>query len=86
MTGPDGILGKGSLTCEKGSYFLGSRRRRGGLCLSDGSCVRLRPERANHVKSCDFVQDRTHVGRTFRTLNVIDESTKEALMIRVDRN
>ncbi len=35
--------------------------------------------------SYDFVLDRTHDGRTFRTLNIIDEYTKEALMIRVDR-
>jgi transposase InsO family protein len=51
----------------------------------DGSCVRLRPERPNHVWSYDFVQDRTHDGRIFRTLNIIDEFTKEALAIRVNR-
>ena len=33
----------------------------------------------------DFVQDRTHDGRAYRTLNIIDEFTKEALMIRVAR-
>ncbi|SDM07367.1 Integrase core domain-containing protein [Aliiruegeria lutimaris] len=46
---------------------------------------RLRPERPNHVWSYDFVQDRTHDGRVYRTLNIIDEFTREALMIRVDR-
>ena len=35
--------------------------------------------------SYDFVQDRTHDGRAYRTLNIIDEFTKEALMMRVDR-
>ncbi|KMW58669.1 Mobile element protein [Candidatus Rhodobacter oscarellae] len=59
--------------------------RKGRLWLNDGSCVRLRPERPNHVWSYDFVQDRTHDGRAYRTLNIIDEFTKEALMIRVDR-
>jgi putative transposase len=59
--------------------------KKGRLWLNDGSCVRLRPEHANHVWSYDFVQDRTHDGRAFRTLNIIDEFTKEALMIRVDR-
>jgi len=44
----------------------------------DGSCVRLRPERQNHAWSYDFVQDRTHDGRVYRTLNIIDEFTKEA--------
>ncbi len=47
--------------------------------------MRLRPERPNHVWSYDFVQDRTHDGRIFRTLNIIDEFTKEALVIRVKR-
>ena len=59
--------------------------KKGRLWLNDGSCIRLRPERPNHVWSYDFVQDRTHDGRVFRTLNIIDEYTKEALMIRVDR-
>jgi len=59
--------------------------KKGRLGLNDGSCVRLRPERPNHVWSYDFVQDRTHDGRIFRTLNIIDEFTKEALVIRVNR-
>jgi putative transposase len=59
--------------------------KKGRLWLNDGSCVRLRPERPNHVWSYDFVQDRTHDGRTFRTLNIIDEFTKEALAIKVKR-
>ena len=58
---------------------------KGRLWLDDGSCVRLRPERPNHVWSYDFVQDRTHDGRVYRTLNIIDEFTKEALVIRVKR-
>ena len=51
----------------------------------DGSCIRLRAERQNHVWSYDFVHERTHDGRVYRTLNIIDEYTREALMIRVDR-
>jgi putative transposase len=39
---------------------------RGRLWLSDGSCIRLRPERANHVWSYDFVEARTHDGRSLR--------------------
>jgi len=61
------------------------QRKKGRLWLNDGSCVRLRPERPNHVWSYDFVQDWTHDGRAYRTLNIIDEFTKEALMMRVDR-
>ena len=59
--------------------------KRGRLWLNDGSCIRLRPEHRDHVWSYDFVEDRTHDGRKFRTLNVADEFTRECLAIRVDR-
>jgi putative transposase len=59
--------------------------KRGRLWLADGSCVRLRPERANHVWAYDFVEDRTRDGRKFRMLCVVDEFTREALAIRVGR-
>ncbi len=59
--------------------------KRGRLWLSDGSCIRLRAERPNHVWSYDFVEDRTHDGRKYRMLNVIDEFTHECLAIRVSR-
>jgi hypothetical protein len=54
------------------------------LWLDDGSCVRLRPQHRDHVWSCDFVEDRTHDGREYRVLDVIDEFG-EALAMRVDR-
>ena len=59
--------------------------KKGRLWLNDGSCIRLRPERANHVWAYDFVEDRTHDRRRFRMLTVVDEFTREALAIRVDR-
>ena len=59
--------------------------KRGRLWLSDGSCVRLRPERPNQVWAYDFVEDRTRDGRKFRMLNVVDEFTRECLAIRVAR-
>ncbi len=59
--------------------------KRGRLWLNDGSCIRLRPEHPNHVWSYDFVEDRTHDGRKFRMLNLIDEFTRECLAIRVSR-
>jgi transposase InsO family protein len=59
--------------------------KRGRLWLADGSCVRLRPERPDHVWSYDFVEDRTHDGRRYRMLNVLDEFTHECLAIRVAR-
>jgi putative transposase len=59
--------------------------KRGRLWLADGSCIRLRAERPNHVWSYDFVEDRTHEGRKYRMLNVIDEFTHECLAIRINR-
>jgi transposase InsO family protein len=59
--------------------------KRGRLWLNDGSCVRLRPEHPNHVWSYDFVEGRTHNGRKFRMLNIIDEFTRECLAIRINR-
>lgn len=51
----------------------------------DGSCGPLRPEQPTHVRSYDFALSRTVVGRAYRTLNIIEEDTRGALMIRVDR-
>jgi putative transposase len=59
--------------------------KRGRLWLADGSCIRLRPQHRNHVWSYDFVEDRTHDGRRYRMLNVLDEFTHECLAIRVAR-
>ena len=59
--------------------------KKGRLWLNDGSCIRLKPERPNHVWSYDFVADRTHDGRAYRMLCIIDEFTRESLAIRVAR-
>ncbi len=61
------------------------QKPRGRLWLNDGSCVRLRPERPNHVWSYDFVSTYTHDGRTVRMLNLIDEFTRKCLAIRPRR-
>jgi len=59
------------------------KRRR--LWLNDGSCVRLRPTRRNHVCSYDFVMARTADGRPLKMLTMIDEYTRECLTIDVER-
>ena len=59
--------------------------KRGRSWLDDGSCVRPRPKRPDHVRACDFVEDRTRDGRKFRMLCVVDGFTREALAIRVAR-
>lgn len=42
------------------------------------------PIRPNQMWALDFMQDALYTGRSFRTLNVIDESNREALAIEID--
>ena len=71
---------------QEGLKVPSKQPKRGRLWLNDGSCVRLRPSWQNHVWSYDFVADRTHEGKAFRMLTVIDEFTRECLAIAVARN
>jgi transposase InsO family protein len=59
--------------------------KRGRLWLNDGSCIRLRPEYPGHVWAYDFVQGRTHDGRKFRILTIIDGASRECLALIVAR-
>jgi putative transposase len=70
---------------REGLKVPAKQSKQGRIWLADGSCIRLRAERPNHVWSYDFVEDRTHNGRKYRMLNLIDEFTHECLAIRVDR-
>ena len=81
-------VGKDRVQCiwrREGLKVPAKQRPRGRLWLEDGSCVRLRPVRANHVWSYDFVSAVTHDGRTLRILVLIDEYTRECLALRVER-
>ncbi len=69
----------------RGPEGPGQTAQAGAIWDNDGSCLRLRPECRNHVWSYDFVEARTHDGRKFRMLNVVDEFTHECLAIRVAR-
>ena len=59
--------------------------KRGRLWFNDGSCVWLRPQHKGPVWSYNFVAARTHDGRAFRMLTVIDEHRRECLAIHVQR-
>jgi putative transposase len=62
---------------------LGLRRKRG----RKRSGVRqplAEPTRANQVWSVDFMTDALSSGRRFRTLNIVDDYTREAVAIEVD--
>lgn len=70
---------------QEGLKVPAKQPKRSRLWLADGSCVRLRATHRDHVWSYDFVEDRTHDGRKYRMLNVVDEFTHECLAIRVSR-
>ena len=52
--------------------------------MNDGLCLRQRAERPNHIWSYMSAPDRTHNGRFYITLNIIDEYTKSNLKGRVN--
>ena len=56
--------------------------KRARLWLSDGSCVRLRPQHKDHVWAYDFVHHRTHDGRSMRLLTIVDEYTLQRQVTR----
>jgi transposase InsO family protein len=70
---------------EEGLKVPQKQPKRARLWLADGSCIRKRPTHRNHVWSYDFVHDRTHDGKPFRVLNIIDEFTRECLATIVKR-
>ena len=70
---------------REGLKVPGKQPKRRRLWLADGSCIRLHPERPNHVWAYDFVEDRTSDGRKYRMLNIVDEFTRECLAIKVAR-
>ena len=59
--------------------------KRGRLWLTDGSCIRRRPEYRHHVWAYDFVAERTHDGRPLKILTVVDEYSRECLATVVGR-
>ena len=70
---------------QEGLQVPRKQPKRARLWRADGSCLRLRPAYRNHVWSYDFVADRTHDGRPFRILNILDEYTRECLASVVAR-
>jgi putative transposase len=62
---------------------LGLRRKRGRK-RSGARQPLVEPTRANQVWSLDFMTDALSSGRRFRTLNIVDDYTREAVAIEVD--
>jgi len=71
---------------REGLKVPAKQRKRRRLWLTDGPCIRLRPEHKDHVWSYDFMMGRTAEGRAFKILVIIDEYTRECLRILVRRH
>jgi putative transposase len=70
---------------EEGLRVPSKRRKRQRLGDSTVPADRLRAEHPDHVWAFDFEFDQTADGRLLKILNVVDEFTREALAIEVER-
>lgn len=61
------------------------QQKRARIWDQEHSCIRLRTEFKHHVWSYDFVSEQTHDGRKLKILNVVDEFSRECLLILVQR-
>jgi len=68
---------------EEGLQLPNRHKRRKRLYHHDASVIRLRPHYQNHVWSIDFVHDKLSNGRPYKMLTVLDEYTREALLVSV---
>lgn len=71
---------------EEGLKVPDKQHPRGRLWLNDGSCLRLRPEHRNHVWSYDFVLIRDIYGSKIRMLTMIDEFSRQCLVVHCARH
>jgi putative transposase len=70
---------------EEGLRVPVRRRKRQRLGASTTPADRLAAEHPNHVWALDYQFDQTTDGRILKLLNVVDEHSREALAIAVDR-
>jgi putative transposase len=70
---------------EEGLRVPARRRKRQRLGTSTCPAARLAAEHPDHVWALDYQFDQTTDGRILKLLNVVDEHTREALAITVDR-
>ncbi len=66
--------------------LLASRKKGKRRRVSRNEAVRRSASRANEVWSYDFISDATAEGRSVRILSVIDEYTRECLVLRAERS
>jgi len=70
---------------EEGLGVPARRRKRQRLGTSTCPADRLAAEHPDHVWALDYQFDQTTDGRILKLLNIVDEHTREALTITVDR-
>ncbi len=70
---------------EEGLRVPARKRKRQRLGTSTTPAGRLRAKRPDHVWALDFQFDTTVDGRVLKLLHVVDEHTREALAIQVER-
>jgi len=71
---------------EEGLRVPQRRCKRRRLGESTRPAARLRAQRPNQVWAFDFQFDQTADGRVLKLLNIVDEFTREALQMLVERN
>ncbi len=71
---------------EEGLRVPQRKRKRRRLGGSTVPAERLRAERQNHVWAFDFQFDQTADGRALKLLNIVDEFTRESLVMLVARS
>ena len=71
---------------EEGLRVPQRKRKRRRLGESTVPAERLRAERPNHVWAFDFQFDQTADGRALKLLNIVDEFTREVLVMLVARS
>jgi len=62
------------------------RRKKRHLGTSANGCVRRSAEGKNDVWAWDFIHDRDEAGRPLKWLSVVDEFTRECLVLEVERH
>ena len=62
------------------------RRKKRRLGHSGNGCARRRPRRRDDVWAWDFIHDRTEDGRPLKWLSVVDEYTRECVVLEVRRS
>lgn len=71
---------------QEGLKVPRKQRKKRRLGHSENGCQRHRAERRNHVWCWDFIFDRTASGSSLKWLSVIDEFTRECLVLKVSRS